>query len=323
MDLELRHLKAISVVAEVGSVTKAASVLGIAQPALTAQLHRIERVLGGPLFDRDRRGARPTALGELVLSRARLLLPAMSALEHDARRLANGSAAGAGAIRVGTVGSSWGGRFVHHLVTARPEASVSTHLYWSVPEVAELVARAAQDCAVVGMCGEAAPAAQPGLMWSRIGVDPVFVLVHDGHALADRDEITLADLADETWAGGPGEGCFEQCFVAACARAGFTPRAVCEIDASACVDLVSAGDVVALCQPTFRPPAGIRMLPVKGAPLRWTHYLGRREDGGPSWLGDVEEVAAAAYAEAIAASPRYTAWLDEHPTFGPAYTSAI
>ncbi len=59
MNLELRHLKVVCAIAETGSVTKAASLLGLAQPALTAQLQRIERTLGGPLFERDRRGARP------------------------------------------------------------------------------------------------------------------------------------------------------------------------------------------------------------------------------------------------------------------------
>src|ERR1700750_2460841 len=93
MNLELRHLKVVVAIAETGSVTKAASQLGLAPPALTAQLQRIERTLGGPLFERDRRGARPTALGELVLSRARVLLPAMKGLQDEAARLA-GSGAG-------------------------------------------------------------------------------------------------------------------------------------------------------------------------------------------------------------------------------------
>ena len=92
MNLELRHLRVVCAIAETGSVTKAASALGLAQPALTAQLQRIERTLGGPLFERDRRGARPTALGELVLSRARVLLPAMKGLQDEAARLAGADA---------------------------------------------------------------------------------------------------------------------------------------------------------------------------------------------------------------------------------------
>ncbi|WP_454851027.1 helix-turn-helix domain-containing protein [Promicromonospora soli] len=60
----MRHLRMVVAVAESGSVTKAAAALGIAQPALTAQLNRIDRSLGGNVFVRDRFGARPTELGE-------------------------------------------------------------------------------------------------------------------------------------------------------------------------------------------------------------------------------------------------------------------
>src|SRR5687768_16480593 len=87
MELELRHLKVVCAIADLGSVTKAASALGLAQPALTAQLQRIERTLGGPLFVRDRRGARATPLGELVLARARVVLPAVEGLRAEAARL--------------------------------------------------------------------------------------------------------------------------------------------------------------------------------------------------------------------------------------------
>src|SRR5512145_540202 len=91
MDLELRHLKIVCAVAEAGSVTKAAAVLGLAQPAVTAQLRRIERLLGGELFERTRLGVSPTPLGELILARARVLLPAARDLHEDAVRLAAAS----------------------------------------------------------------------------------------------------------------------------------------------------------------------------------------------------------------------------------------
>jgi DNA-binding transcriptional LysR family regulator len=83
MNLELRHLRVVCAIAETGSLTKAAAQLGLAQPALTAQLQRIERALGGPLFERDRRGARPTALGELVLV---VPLVSSSVMDRLARR---------------------------------------------------------------------------------------------------------------------------------------------------------------------------------------------------------------------------------------------
>src|SRR3954470_22498729 len=105
MNLELRHLKVVCAIAETGSVTKAASLLGLAQPALTAQLQRIERTLGGPLFERDRPGARAAALGELVLARARGLRPERKGLQDEAARLAGPSGADTmGRYRIGAIG---------------------------------------------------------------------------------------------------------------------------------------------------------------------------------------------------------------------------
>ncbi|MFI5895664.1 LysR family transcriptional regulator [Actinoplanes sp. NPDC051513] len=49
----------------------AAAALGLAQPALTNQFQRIERILGGALFTRDRRGVLPTPLGDPVLAAPR------------------------------------------------------------------------------------------------------------------------------------------------------------------------------------------------------------------------------------------------------------
>ena len=65
-ELELRHLRAVRAVADGGSVSRAATVLGVSQPALTAQLKRIERILGGDLFVRGPSGVRPTELGRFI-----------------------------------------------------------------------------------------------------------------------------------------------------------------------------------------------------------------------------------------------------------------
>jgi hypothetical protein len=61
MRIERRHLEVVIAIAEAGSISKAAAELAIAQPALSAQLSRIERTLGGPLFERGSRGSTPTA----------------------------------------------------------------------------------------------------------------------------------------------------------------------------------------------------------------------------------------------------------------------
>ena len=318
MNLELRHLKVVCAIAETGSVTKAASLLGLAQPALTAQLQRIERTLGGPLFERDRRGARPTALGELVLSRARVLLPAMKGLQDEAARLA-----GAGAdstmsrYRIGTIGGPVVGGLVHRLSEAQPDAQISTHASYYVDELATMVLAGKLDYAQVGVCGDAIPSADYGLVWQTIAIDGVCVLAPENHRIAKGTDIDLADLADEQWAAGTGDGCFADCFAAACSRAGFTPKRVLETDIRGVVDMVESGLAIGLCQPTFRPPAGLTHRPLAGAPLRWRQVLGWHPDSqAATTVPRLMTMAVEAYHEVVARNPMYVDWMADYPHLG-------
>ncbi|AEV86165.1 LysR family transcriptional regulator [Actinoplanes sp. SE50] len=315
MNLELRHLKVVCAIAETGSVTKAASQLGLAQPALTAQLQRIERTLGGPLFDRDRRGARPTALGELVLSRARVLLPAMKGLQDEAARLAAGGGSTMSRYRMGAIGGPVFAHLLHRLSAARPEAQISTYASYYVDELATMVLNGKLDFAQVGVCGDALPSADYGLVWDTIAVDAVCVLMPEDHPQAKGAEVDLGELADEQWSAAAGDGCFETCFATACARAGFAPRRVLEADARACIDMVELGVALGLCQPTFRPPAGLTTRPLKGAPLRWRLILGWHPDSPAARSApQVLELAREAYQDVINRNAGYVAWSQDHPT---------
>ena len=158
------------------------------------------------------------------------------------------------------------GRLVHRLAAEQPEVQISTYASWSADELAQLVAGGRLDFAPTGVCGDAAPPAEFGLSWREVAVDPVFVLLPQTHPMADRDEVRLVDLRRKQWVAAPGDGCLGDCFAAACARAGFTPRKVYETDVRGCVD---AGEAVALCQATFRPVAGLVTRRLAGIPLRW------------------------------------------------------
>lgn len=316
MDLELRHLRVVCAIAEAGSVTKAASVLGLAQPALTAQLQRIERTLGGPLFDRDRRGARPTPLGELVLARARVLLPAVKGLQDEAARLAGGGGTG-NRYRIGSVNGPIVGGLVHRLTADDPKSQVSVHHSLMADELAEMVLTGRLDFTLIGACGDATPAPDYPLVWRTIAVDPVFVMLPESHPLAAAEEVELAALADVQWAAAPGNSCFEACFVAACARAGFSPRVMYETDVRGAIDMIESGDAVALCQATFRPVASLVTVPIAGTPLRWRQLLGWHPDGDMVEVADkLASHAAAAYRDAAERNGRYASWLRGHPRFG-------
>ncbi|MFG2669639.1 LysR family transcriptional regulator [Streptomyces sp. NPDC048445] len=317
MELELRHLRTVRAIADTGSLTKAAAALGLAQPALSAQLRRIEKALGGPLFDRDHTGARPTPLGELVLERARVVLPAVSELQSEAVRFANARGVMERFRLGGTHGPLLGG-LVDRLATAHPAAQVSTYTSWSVAEIAAQLVDGRLDFALIGACGESPPPVADRLTWQVVGVDPVFVMLPEGHPLAGAPELELAALANECWADVPGEGCFADCFVAACARAGFSPVSVYETDTASVVHLVQVGRAVGLCRATFPPTPGVVTRPVTGSPLSWRHLLGwhPRSAAASAAAAAVSGHTRAAYAEAVERSESCARWLAAHPRFG-------
>jgi DNA-binding transcriptional LysR family regulator len=300
MRIELRHLQVVCSIADYGSLTKAASALGLAPSALTTQLQRIERSLGGLLFERDRRGARPTPLGDLVLSRARALLPAVKDLHDEAVRLAGTGKAGE-LCRIGAVNSPILGGIIRRLTAAEAGVQVTVHPSSSPAEVADQLAERRIDIALIGLCGSAPPPRQSELTWHDVAVDAVRVLLPATHPRACATAVELAEFADATWAaGGPYECCFDECFAAACARAGFTMRRLLEVDARTAVELVEAGDVVALCQSSFRPPDGVVAVPIAGTPLRWRHVIGWLPgEILPQDASRLVRIAAESYADAL------------------------
>ena len=68
--MELRSLSYFTRIAELGSITRAASHLRLAQPALTRHVQRLEEELGVALFTRANRGVRLTEAGQLLLESA-------------------------------------------------------------------------------------------------------------------------------------------------------------------------------------------------------------------------------------------------------------
>jgi DNA-binding transcriptional LysR family regulator len=66
--MDTHRLKYFLRIAEEGSITRAATVLGIAQPALSRQIRLLEEDLGITLFERTRRGVHLTEEGERLRS---------------------------------------------------------------------------------------------------------------------------------------------------------------------------------------------------------------------------------------------------------------
>ncbi|PIO97392.1 LysR family transcriptional regulator [Pleomorphomonas carboxyditropha] len=96
--MDLKLLRSFVELVEAGHYGKAAARLCVTQSTLTKQIQALEAAVGGVLVERGRHGARPTALGELLLAEARPLIK--SSEEADAR-LRRASAGLTGRLDIG------------------------------------------------------------------------------------------------------------------------------------------------------------------------------------------------------------------------------
>ena len=72
--MDIRQLANFVQIIDVGSLTRAATVIGVAQPALTFQIAKLEKELGCQLLIRSTRGVHPTEAGMLLYREAQAIL---------------------------------------------------------------------------------------------------------------------------------------------------------------------------------------------------------------------------------------------------------
>lgn len=101
--MELHHLRTFVTVGREGHLTRAAELLCLSQPAVSAHIKTLEDELGLPLFERNARGMALTAAGEHLLDYADKVLAARQDLLFEAGRL---KGAAHGRLRLGTVGDA-------------------------------------------------------------------------------------------------------------------------------------------------------------------------------------------------------------------------
>ena len=82
---ELRQLRYFVMVAEEGQITRAASRLHVAQPALSQAIAQLEARLGVALFVRHARGMTLTPAGEAYLEAARTAVTAVADADRAAQ----------------------------------------------------------------------------------------------------------------------------------------------------------------------------------------------------------------------------------------------
>ncbi len=88
MGPDLRQIRAFVTVAELGSFTRAASLLNLSQPALTVQIRNLEEILGVRLFDRNTRTVSLTRMGRELVPALQRIVRDLDAVVAEARDVA-------------------------------------------------------------------------------------------------------------------------------------------------------------------------------------------------------------------------------------------
>jgi LysR family nitrogen assimilation transcriptional regulator len=146
--MDLRQLDYFVHVAELGSFTRAASVLQVAQPALSRQVRALEVELRQPLLDRNGRGVTLTEPGRRLLAHAQGILQQVERARHDLDG-ERGAAAGRLAIALPpSVSRSLTGPLVTAFRERLPKATLSIVEGLSAYAL-EWLAIGRVDCAVV------------------------------------------------------------------------------------------------------------------------------------------------------------------------------
>lgn len=217
--MELRHLRYFVAVAELGSVSRAAERLFIAQPPLSMQIKHLEDELGVQLLTRYARGVRLTPAGTAFLREANDILSRADRAKHVAREQGHG---GGGYLRMGYVpstGVAFLPRLIRRLRAERPRAELDLREMITQRQLHALHHHEI-DVGFVRHPFDTSQVEQIAELH-----DHFFLAVPEGHRLAVDGVIDLREAAKEVFVSptrARGPSYFDRSF-ALCADAQFSP----------------------------------------------------------------------------------------------------
>jgi DNA-binding transcriptional LysR family regulator len=195
MKLDEKHLAQLSAVVETGSITKAARLMGLSQPALSRTLSMLEKRLGEALFEAGRRPLRPTVIGQQLAEHGRVIFEASQKASETVRSFRSGSI---GTVRIAGVPffmDAFISRMIGEFQVKQSDIRVDQS-YGNLPELESGIASNRLDLAItpIGLVDAAA-----GFTFTPILPARNIVACRTGHPLRHSRRLTTKDLIDFPW----------------------------------------------------------------------------------------------------------------------------
>jgi LysR family transcriptional regulator for metE and metH len=299
MNLEVRHLRLMTAIAEEGGITRASRRLFLTQSALSHQLAGLEERLGTRLFLRLGRRMAPTPAGQRLLQSAGKLLEDLQRTEHEVMRLGS---ARAGVLRLATECYTcyhWVPPLLREFSRKWPDVELRI-IAEATRRPLDALKEGRLDLAVVST-----PPRDRRFTTAPLFADELVAVMAPSHPLAGRSWLRASDFADEDlilYTTPEESTAFQKLLV----PAGVTPRQVSEIQLTeAIVEMVKASlGISILARWSVAPQlcaGSLRAVRLGRQGLRRKWMAARlRSSPSPAWLDDFVALLARAAAPAAA-----------------------
>ncbi|MEU4623674.1 LysR family transcriptional regulator [Actinoplanes sp. NPDC023801] len=197
--IDPRRLQVLIEVARQGSLNRAAAELRLTPSAVSQQISALERAVGTPVVRRSTRGVELTEAGRVLTEAATAIAAELLSAEREIARLSTRTER----LTVATF-TSGGQRILPHALTrfTAQRPGVELTVIESEPEASlPLVRSGAADLALVYHY-DGVPAIPPGVEWTPLLDDPMWIVLPAGHRYAGRTALALTELSGERWVQG-------------------------------------------------------------------------------------------------------------------------
>lgn len=189
--MNFSQLKTFVCVRRMGSIGRAAKALGLTQPAVTLHIQKLEREIGGTLFERKGPVCQPTLAGEKLYSKATAILKTCDEISEELSFL---SREVHGKIRIAastTPGEFLVPRLASQFIKKYPQATVEVSIT-DTRKAVECLREKHCDFAFVG-----AMIKNTSFTYKKIMDDEIVLAVPGQHPDAGRNTISIHELENK------------------------------------------------------------------------------------------------------------------------------
>lgn len=289
--LDLNLLRLFEAVMREGSITRAATALGLSQPAASNALKRLRAYCGDPLFVRTTQGLKPTPMASAILPTVTQTLTSLQGALDEYRHFEPARSTRKFNLLMLDVGElMYMPRLMAHLQPIAPGIRITCRQI-ERDRYAQALATGEADMAL----GQV-PAGQPELVHQRLSDEPVICLVGRGHPAAEAGRITRQQFLDTPQVAIRSEITMEARILEALGPDAAQRRVVLEVHHFMAMPLVLAQYPLIAVIPkavadTFEPFLHLRSFPMPYPlePVYVSQFWHRRSqhDAGHRWLRGV------------------------------------